>query len=326
MTSVANGLPWKPLAIAALLLGGLAWLALNSRGPDPMERAFVLQTIGAIDEADAILNQDVLKVRYGHLRHYDPLNASMARMTGLVESLPNGEHAPQGAGREAMTAPLSELQDLTKRKEALLERFKSENALYANSVMFFPIATEQLAELIAGTEPAHAHARSPLVFSTHRLLRAVLIYQRNGDAGLLPEIGQYRQALQSKRQQGAGSYETLIESVLRHADVIVELKPQLDSTMNALLGHEIVKITQALLEPYEREFLTAERHAEVYRWALATYTLALLVYMAYLFWRLRSGARQLARANTDLSSEIAVRRYAEAALFAEKGLETSIGG
>lgn len=318
MISITSGLPWKPLITAVLLVAGLVWLALNSRGPDPTERAFVLQTVGAIDETDAILNQDVLKVRYGHLRHYDPLNASMVRMAGLVESLPNSKQAPRGAGQEAMAAPLRALRELLQRKEALLEQFKSENALYANSAMFFPIATEQLADLIAGTEPPHTQARSALVFSTQRLLRAVMIYQRNGDADLLPEIRKYRQTLQSARQQGAGLYGKYIETVLRHADFIVGIKPHLDATMNELLGLEIGKTTQALLDRYEREYLTATRDAGVYRWVLAAYTLALLLYVAYLFWRLRSGARQLARANTELSSEIAVRRTAEMALFAEK--------
>ncbi len=318
MTSVAARFPWKPLAIAALLLAGLAWLALNSRGPNPMERAFVLRTVGQIDETDAILNQDVLKARYGHLRHYDPLNASMAQMVSLVESFQNGGNALQDPDQRGMVTPLRRLQELLKQKEAVLERFKSENALFANSVMFFPVATEQLADLITSTESPHPHVRSPLVFSTHRLLRAVLIYQRSSDVGLLAEIGRHRQALESVRQRGAEPYTAHIETVLRHADVIVELKPLLDSTVNELLGFKVGEVTQALFEPYEREYLTAVRGAETYRWALAAYTLALLMYVAYLFLRLRSGARQLARTNTELSSEIAVRRYTEAALFAEK--------
>lgn len=81
--------------------------------------------------ADRALQLDLLNARAGLLRNYDPLNA---HLRSERESLSDLARLPMRSDARAL---LGTLMDKSQRREALVERFKSDNALLQNSLARF---------------------------------------------------------------------------------------------------------------------------------------------------------------------------------------------
>ena len=307
----------RPLTIVAVLLIGLAWLAIQSRGPDQAAAVLVDVTVGEIEQVDAVLNQDILKVRHGRLRHYDPPNAEISRLRELIQTLREAA-AVEPAGHATLGEQIDNLQSLLNRKEMLFERFKGWNALYLNSIMYFPMAAERLADALTTTQSASAQVRSPQIYHTYELLRAVLVYARNGEAAWLAQIEHHARMLETLHAAEAAPIQRLIAPVIQHARFVVELKPRVDAATDELLALSVRQHTRPLLTIHGREQAAQSQRANAYRVALALYSAALLFYVIYLFWHLQSGARSLTKANAGLAAEILERKQAQAALYAEK--------
>src|SRR5262249_49479003 len=109
------------------------------------------------------LNQDVLKVRYGQLFSYDPLVADLSALklaAAALHTLPsflNQETQEKIARRQA------QYEEALKQKETLIERFKSQNAAFNNSLRYFPLAAAEAAGRIEEIDEKFAlHLRNLL--------------------------------------------------------------------------------------------------------------------------------------------------------------------
>ncbi|MGE0630354.1 MAG: DAHL domain-containing protein, partial [Hyphomicrobiaceae bacterium] len=105
------------------------------------ERADVLQ---AVILYHAALQRDVLRGRAGLLPNYDTLVESMDSLRAAVADLPAANEVATGAAESDIAGKTAGIDKAVAEHEALVESFKSENALLQNSLSYFNHLSQRL--------------------------------------------------------------------------------------------------------------------------------------------------------------------------------------
>ena len=101
----------------------------------------------------AALQRDVLQARGGLLGSYDPFVRSMAKLRTATADLPTAREVASGEARADIDRKIAEVAAAVRDQEALVEAFKSDNALLRNSLAYFIHMSGRLATA-AGRLPA----------------------------------------------------------------------------------------------------------------------------------------------------------------------------
>ena len=311
MTTQSDRIPRRYFLPLLLLTAGLIVLLILSRNGDSEQFNRINVDLAHIEELEAILNEDILRVRHGHLRHYDTLNASLSQLRVLVGQVARDFGDSGSESVQALTRTLTQ-------KQELIEHFKSEIAIYLNSAMYFPMATARMTDALEASGSGAHTKRPPLVLHTHRLLRAVLIYLRSGDSNLMAEINQHLGALDKLRDQATEPVTSNIAAVIAHARLLVESRARLESLQHALDETGLRVTTQSLRRLAQQLKAAEDTRSTWLNWGLVFYAAVLLAYVVALFVRLQMSARELAHANVMLGQEVAERRRAQTDLSEEK--------
>src|SRR5690606_29862719 len=114
----------------------LTWFLLQGSAPDAphRERTEALQMVLF---HNAALQRDVLQARAGLLRNYDPLVNSMQRLVSATADLQSAGEVASGEVQRDIERRSRSLAAAIREQEALVERFKSDNALLENSLAYF---------------------------------------------------------------------------------------------------------------------------------------------------------------------------------------------
>ena len=94
---------------------------------------------------NAALQRDVLQARAGLLRNYDPLVNSMQRLVSATADLQAAGEVASGEVQRDIERRSRSLAAAIREQEALVERFKSDNALLENSLAYFNTLSGRLA-------------------------------------------------------------------------------------------------------------------------------------------------------------------------------------
>ena len=140
-------LSWRQAILLGCAVLLISWLYTQSTAVDPQQHLNFVSTVRTIKQLDANVNQDVLRARYNLLAHYDTFVATLDQIHALARPL----------AREPFASYLNELDPGLKEavralntaadaKAAQIERFKSRNAVFKNSLRYFPLASEQFIE------------------------------------------------------------------------------------------------------------------------------------------------------------------------------------
>ncbi len=296
---------WLRLTFITGLLATVTYLFVQSTALDPAQHLGTLQTMNALNRIDAELNRNVLLARNGLLLNYDPLNRAVADLYRQLERLPFGKDAatakgfPDEIGRqfEAVRAAVA-------RKDELVERFKSGNALLRNSWAYFTDRSYAL-----GRRDAARPGSDEIAAAIGALSSAMLRI-------LEDPVGETRQAANVHLDRLAevaapADLTSSLESVMRHGRLILNLSPDLDRTLRELLTTPAGPLIDTLRNAYLEYHHRLERNAENHRILLYGLSVLLLIYLVYLFYRLQAGARALSGVNEGLIRQIAERKHAE---------------
>lgn len=129
---------------ATLILLAASWGWLQRTRTDALATQHAMAAFTDFVSAENGLHRAVLSARAGSLRNYDPLVRELAVMLDALDRL--RQAAPAGA---AFSPEADTLTARMQAEEALVERFKSTNALLQNSLAYF----SRLSEEFDGTEP-----------------------------------------------------------------------------------------------------------------------------------------------------------------------------
>ncbi len=287
------------------LLVTVTYLFVQSTALDPAQHLRTLQTMNALNRIDAELNRNVLLARNGLLLHYDPLNRAVADLYRYLELLPFGHEA---AALKGLPAEIGQQFEAVRahiaRKDELVERFKSSNALFRNSWAYFTDRSFALGRPHA-TPPAPDEVTATIGALSSAMLRI-----------LKDPVGETRSAANvhlDRLEEIAvpADLTSSLESVMRHGRLILSLSPDLDSTLRELLTTPTGMLIDNLRNSYLEYHHRLERNANIHRILLYGLSVLLVVYLVYLFYRLQAGAKALSKVNDGLIRQISERKHAE---------------
>jgi hypothetical protein len=154
------------LAVAAGILLVVSLVLVRLMSPDPSMHARTLNAIQTLTLNAAALQRDALEARAGMLPNYDPLVRDTANLRDAMVELRRVDNATIGEHLNKLTEAIDE-------QEALLEAFKSDNALLRNSLRY-------LALLIGAPVTHGTGTLQPAVTSElSRLAEAMLVFMQD---------------------------------------------------------------------------------------------------------------------------------------------------
>lgn len=255
----------------------------------------LINTLGELQAVDATLNQDVIRARYRLLVNYDPLVEAVGRSDRLLQQLQQAPHHNHGDRSRPMEIDekLQRLADTLKQKSMVVEYFKSDNAVLKNSLSYYPLALQHISRTAAGTGLAKTRLPEGPQQLAPGLLTDVLHYIQSGD--------RERRAAAETRMNvmrtytGTPALRPAVEHAVRHTEVILEYADRVEALMAQTLALPSASHLDDLYRAYTAEHGQATREANLYRVLLYLFSVLLLIYTAYVFYRLRGSAHALFR-------------------------------
>lgn len=302
----------KPVRLAAasgaavLAIAAAGFLVFNARTIDPASHSRVIANLSKLQELDANLDEIVLKLRDALLNNYDPLVDTLNLIRAHRRDLERKELALARLGGADVRAAMVTVDARLAEKEALIEQFKSRNAVLKNSYHYFPRSIETLM--------ADSQVPRRLRASFQFLLRDILLLRLGATPTDYDSIARQINDLQRQQEAQPPAVRAKTGIALQHARNVLEHQAHLDRLVQDATSTAVSRTSQSLTEAYNRAFEGKLREANVYRFILLLTSIALLTYAAWSFLRLRDNASALRRALSDQSQEMARREAAQFAL------------
>ncbi|MER9559345.1 two-component system VirA-like sensor kinase [Mesorhizobium sp. M0323] len=267
--------------IVACLLIALTYLLVQGTAPDAARHEHTLDALRTVILYNAALQRDVLRARAGLLRSYDPLVRSIENLDEATQTLPAARDAASGETRADIDKRIAEVIAAIRDEEALVERFKSDNALLQNSLNFFNYMSARLTSEGDGLRAVEIGA---LMVAMSRF-----ISDPQPDAAKAVTAALDRLARPSVDAVPASD----VLSLVSHGRLIVTRLPAVDDLVARLQTAPTSERARALQDVYLGAHGRAAARAELFQTLLYVAALGLVGYVAYLFARLRRNARIL---------------------------------
>jgi len=275
-----KGLPFKTLgSLAALLL--LGWLYQQSALVNPNLHVRTVAHFEQLRQQDAQLNQYVLQSRYNLLRNYDPVVTSQQRINELLNALQQDKPDYFSPGETPIQQEFARYRKLFEAKFALVEAFKSHNAVLRNSLRYFPLAVQHLIDLPGG-DPR----RDALL---HNLLESVLLFDNTPSDGHQLHI---EQVMAQLLQLEAPNTEAM-GMLARHVGIILEFQRDVNQYTRDITQAQSTQEGDTLFAMYGQRYTERQQRADRFRLALALLAVAMLAYVAWILTALQRARRNL---------------------------------
>jgi hypothetical protein len=160
----------KPIAAVATVLMVVAFLFVKTRSIDVQQHDSFSNDLRQLKEADATLNQAVLKSRFGLLSSYERIAEELSGEKRLREKIQKTPDFVSDEGRIEIGNAVKAFDLALSEKEKLIDQFKSKNSAITTSLNHFPAAETELAERLRD------RGQPELATKLDNLRRDVLVY------------------------------------------------------------------------------------------------------------------------------------------------------
>jgi signal transduction histidine kinase len=271
-----------------VLLAILTWLSLSANNVDAELFDRALGTLDRLAIAESGLHRDVLSARAGLLRQYDPLVREIDTIDDSLKEL-RRSMTLDGESSDA----ISRLAASIGTQEALVEEFKTNNALLQNSLAYFELTSSRLSGADRNKVTALAAAMLHLTLDTSAET-AREVDDRLGELAQEPR---------------PPSSAELLDSLVAHGRLLDQLLPATDRILKTLfaqpLKEHVASIRAVVLSRQAQSRATARQ----YRLTLYAISLLLvaLLFVVGLQLRARAHAAQRRAALEHVITGISMR-------------------
>lgn len=279
-------------ACVLLLLGALAVLYARSRefaSSDYFEQVALLRQF---KQLDAHWELDALRSRVGINNNYDPLNSPLLERDAVrrqLDAVVAGAH--QAADARALSVGAAAFLATLDAKAALIEQFKSHNAVLRNSMTFLPSAAQ---EILAAADAAGLERR------VNRILLSCLSYDRTASDEQAGQIAAELGALEQAGTRLSPALSARIAIFAAHARTALREQRRVNAMLGAIAavptGQRIDAIDHLLAQRQQR----ASVQAQLYRHYLLLFAAALLLLLLFMATRLIHNHSLIQRVNAAL--------------------------
>ena len=281
------------LAVIALI-AVLGFLIAKTRAVNFDANARVVATLRDLKQLDAEWNVDVLRSKTGLNNSYDPVASPLPLIDSLDSQLQNTTQAFFGTGSgdsERLEALLAAHKTAMDKKIALIEQFKSQNAILRNSSRFLPVAATDLIETVRA-EPATS-GTAQIEQSLNRVLTDAMSYALTPEEDLKARIEAGAQALQQQVEPMPEAVRERANTLVAHVNTILKQQQIGDGLLGELAVLPVASTIDALAEGYAQAHDQRLQTQQKYAQALMVYSVLLLLLLGYIGWRLFKSYRLL---------------------------------
>jgi hypothetical protein len=226
---ISGIVPRLAAAFGILLVASLLLVRFNS--PDPAEHERILDTIRTLTLTGPALQRDALEARAGTLPNYDPLVRDTASLRDGIAEL-------RRVGDGTISEHLNKLAEAIDEQDALLEAFKSDNALLRNSLRYLAFSIGAAAHETGTLQPAVASELS-------RLAEAMLVFIQDPRADSMQQARALLDRLGGLSVADADLSRNL-HLLMVHGRLILARLPVVDTTLSHLIAVPVDKRVRAL--------------------------------------------------------------------------------
>lgn len=282
LTSLADFLPIGLLTISAIVIG----FALAGRDPSRAVHEAVMTNLRAIDFHYASLQRDVLRARAGMLPSYDPLVRSVGNLQRTSGELAELFKTKPFDDDLTLHQLLKDLREGIESDDALVEEFKTRNALLQNSINVF-------GQTMTALHESDDDVVKRVVSRVSDLGTLMLRFSTRPDEELHELIG--RRLTEIPEFDTAAPALVSLGAVIVHAKMILAVLPRVDSKIAAIQASTTPVRAEKLQSEYVSIAADAASRASTSRIMLGVVASFLSIYICVLIYRLRAQTKRLRR-------------------------------
>lgn len=310
---------WRRLLfgmVFLLLMGILAFLYYRTQALDIEQQNQVMLDLRGLKQVDVEWNANILRSRIGLNNDYDPVTAPLRAVRELQERLQKALSLTRG---HSATLMLNRFNRSYIDKGEMVERFKSQNSILKNSLIYFPIATDDLRRTLRGMQRGpDGPALVELETEISAVLANTLLFNLSPDAELSTRIKTKLAQLTANRYPPG--INDALDQLARHAHTILRQRLLEDAILARLAATPTDLYIDDLINAFEQEFVELSAEKQRYRSYLLVYSALLLILLGYAGWRIVKNYQVIAHVNRRLvaANETLERRVAERTAELEK--------
>lgn len=301
MIGMPKRLTWLPMtALSVLLAAALVFLYARTRDYDPSGHFENLALLRQIKQLDARWELDAMKSKIGINTTYDPLVDPLPDLGNLQRQLDAAASAQNGDDAGALKNGVKAFESALQKKTALIEHFKSHNAVLHNSLTFLPTAAQDIRILASQGKEQDQSVLGSVAADVNKVLLASLVYDQAASddkaaeiASALERLAAGSGKLPAEIGDRVGIFVAHVRTVLREHRMVNDL---LSSIAAAPTAARIDDINNILNNEQRR----AAGQTQKYRQYLLLFAAALIGLLLYAAMRVIRSHRTINRVNTEL--------------------------
>jgi len=266
----------------------LSFLYNKSKVIDSIRAENIFSTFRAIKEADSLLDENILKSRYYINKNYDPINESLQKIQTEINYLDKGEDSFRKSENKELLDSFELYIKVFNEKKSLIETFKTQNSILKNALYLLPISTEKVKSLKLYNDAFLDES-----------LKNILIFNLTGEDDLRIKCEENLNLLKSA---SLNIKNIEFDILLKHTENILQKKSSLDIILTEILKIKTAETLEVMSESFSLYYNSFLINANLYRLLTYTFSVTLIVYIAYILVNLLISSISINIANSNLLS------------------------
>ena len=280
----------------------LGFLFVQTQMPHSEEHRQLAAELPRLKQQDALLTSSLIETHVGLIRNYDSLVENLAQIKATNQTVSQRLTRLYPEKPSDIAAPLQDFGELLARKEDLIEKFKSANAVLHNSMNYLPTIAQ-----ISAQQVRQDSGPPQVVGQIETLLKATLIYLNGGGVenrdAVLPALN----ALQQSVSQCPGMSHEDVKLLLAHVQTILTQKENAVGLLAQFAALPTAERSDHFTQGYQAHYSAGLQRTDTYRLALLCFCVTLVGCVAVIMARLKRSQELLRREQETLEQRIAER-------------------
>ena len=273
------------LVILGALIVILSTVFINSRYQHRGQYDEEIQLLRDIRFLNAIVTQELLRVRYQLFTDFTDLSADLDRLRAASDRL---RQLAEQAGANLPQTQWLKLHSKLAEIFELIDEFKTADALLKNSLVVLP---NLIQELKTGLADNSAHHK--LSADADTLVRDLFVYSLVNDEHLDRHMQQQVDAMQNWLAADQPDLVLHVEVIYKNAKTILDNRGEADRLLKILSATPIDKLTSNLQQSFANLQQVNLEHSNTYRVILFLLCILLLSYTAFVLIKLKRNSLAL---------------------------------
>lgn len=290
------------LIIGVCMIGVLVFLYAKVQSLNVKEHYEITDILRQISALNFRWNEDVLKTKLSLSSNYDAVTSPLADLRTLQKGLDSRLEKFTSESPRLKNA-VNDYRTSIEEKNRLIEQFKGQNAIFDNSLRYIATAVDDLSSEI---DLQLSNAAKPSVVlvnlrgQAQGLLRELLEFNQLSQPEVLASLISRIDLLENKKDDYPEVVSSKLETVIRHASVIIKRKPEIDTLLAETVSLPIMQNIEQIEKAYTTVYDSYLRNKDFYFTILIAYASFLLLLIALIGYRLRNSYRELNSVNRQL--------------------------